>query len=382
MNNRLCIVDGENQAKPMYRKKSVLIGLLLLIVFVFAGCYSSEEKAMEVKYKKQAKLNAVNYIKEKYGFEATVKSLQVPRLGEFDPFPDNDVFVMMEWKGVEFNVRIAGDEETSEGFDNYQQEEILSALKDEVNTLTGIDAEDAFAVYGDYMEYEVGMKSWNGLVAPYFTGNNLKEVLTGGYVKPDVTITYINQAIAGIDVKKIKEQTGINQLLFVDYDSKEHYEAIVRSAKGYNGTALQPIWDTKRNLPYINEYLTVEYEEATYVDCEKKIVDGILFITEFPEETVTVEKLSGFTDGFVKKNAEFVFDVYALETESDIVHVFVPTEALSETGRKTPGLATAKGAKEIHVSSDLTVDGKYVGGPLYTRDYEGSIEFSVYVTTD
>ena len=201
-------------------------------------------------------------------------------------------------------------------------------------------------------------------------------------MKPDVTITYINQEIAGIDVEKIKEQTGINQLLFVDYDRKEHYEDVVRSAKGYNGTALQPIWDTKRNLPYINEYLTVEHKETTYVYCEKKVVDGILFVTEFPAEAVTVEKLSGFTDGFTKKNAELVFDVYVLETESDIVHVFVPTEALSETGKKTPGLVTVKGAKEIHVSSDLTVDGKYVGGTLYTRDYEGPIEFSVYVTAD
>ncbi len=365
--------------KQMYRKNCVLIGLLMLAVFVFAGCYSFEEKALEKDYKKQAEVNAVNYIKEKYGFEATVKSVQVPRLGEFDPFPGSAVFVAMEWADDEFVVRIAGDEETSEGFDNYQQEEILSALKDEVDALTGIDAEDAFAVYGDYMEYEVGKKSWNGLVAPYFTGENLNEVLTGGYVKPDVTIIYINQEIAGIDVDKIKEQTGINQLLFVDYDSKEHYEDVVRSAKGYNGTALRPIWDTKQNLPFINEYLTVEYKEVAYVSCEKKVVDGILFITELPGETVTVEKLSGFTDGFTKKNAEFVFDVYALETESDIVHVFVPTEALSETGKKTPGLVAVKGTKEIHVSSDLTVDGKYVGGTLYTRDYEGPIEFSVYM---
>lgn len=368
--------------KQTYQKSGVLIGLLMLAVFVFAGCYSFEEKALETDYKKQAKVNAVNYIKEKYGFEATVKSVQVQRLGELDPFPGSAVFVTMEWADDEFVVRIAGDKETSEGFDNYQQEEILSALRDEVDILTGIDAEDAFAVYGDYMEYEVGKKSWNGLVAPYFTGENLKEVLTGGYVKPDVTITYINQEIAGVDAEKIKEQTGINQLLLVDYDSKEHYEAVVRSAEGYNGTALRPIWDTKRNLPYINEYLTVEYEETTYVNCEKKIVDGILFVTESRSETVTVEKLSGFTDGFTKKNAELVFDVYALETESDIVHVFVPTEALSETGRKTPGLVAVKGAKEIHVSSDLTVDGKYVGGTLYTRDYEGPIEFSVYVTAD
>ncbi|MBQ9768400.1 MAG: hypothetical protein IJW37_09890 [Lachnospiraceae bacterium] len=365
--------------KLMYRKNGVLIGLLLLVAFVFAGCYSFEEKALEAEYKKQAEVNAVNYIKEKYGFEAKVKSVMVPRLGEFDPFPDNDVFVTMEWEDEEFIVRIAGDVVTSEGFDNYQQEEILSALKDELDTLTGITSEEVFAVYGDYREYVVGKKSWNGLVAPYFTGENTNEILTGGYERPEVMVTYINQEIAGIDAEEIKAQTGIEQLLFVDYDSKEHYKAILQSSEETNGTSLIPIWDTKRNLPYINEYLTVEYEETTYVNCEKKIVDGILFITEYPEETVTVEKLSGFTNSFNQKNSELVFDVYALETESDIVHVFVPIEALAEIGRKTPGFAAMTGTKEIHVSSDLTADGKYVGGTIYTRNYEGPIEFSVYV---
>lgn len=67
--------------KQMYRKKGVLIGLLFLAVFAFAGCYSPEEKALELEYKKQAKVNAVNYIKEKYGFEAAVKSASVQRGG-------------------------------------------------------------------------------------------------------------------------------------------------------------------------------------------------------------------------------------------------------------------------------------------------------------
>lgn len=368
--------------KQRNRKTGVLIGVLFLITFVFAGCYSAEEKALEKAYKKQAKVNAVNYIKEKYGFEATVKSVQVPRLGEVDPFPANNVFVTMERDNEEFIVRIAGDEVTSEGFDNYQQEEIVSALKNELDTLTGIISEEVFAVYGDYMEYEAGKKTRNGLVAPYFTGENLKDVLTGGSVKPDVMVAYINRELEGIDAEEIKAQTGINQFLFVDYDSKEHYEAILQWAEEADGTSLGMIWDTKQNLSYINEYLTVKSKETTYVSCEKKMVDGMLFVTEHPEETVTVEKLSGFTNEFTQKNSKLVFDVYTLETESDIVHVFVPMELLAEIGRKTPGLTGMTGEKVIHVSSDLTADGKYVGGIIYMRNYEGPVEFSVYVTTD
>ena len=365
--------------KHMYRKKGLVIGLLLLIVFCFAGCYSFEEKVLEAEYKKQVKVNAVNYIKEKYGFEAKVKSVWVRRLGEFDPVPDSDVFVTMKWADDEFVVRIAGDIETSEGFDNYQQEEVLSALKDEMDTLTGIDSEEVFVVYGDYSDAAVESKTLNGLVAPYFTGENLNEILTGGYVKPVVMMTYINQEIEEIDVEKIKEQTGIKQFLFVDYGSKEYYETITQPEKGLSGTSWNWVWSLNRNLPYINEYLMVEYEEITYVNCEKKIVDGILFVTESPSETVTVEKLSGFTRSFTQKNARLVFDVYALKTDADKVHVYVPAEALSEQGKKTPEFVIMKGFGKEYWASDPTSDGKYVGTTFYMRQYEGACEFSVYV---
>lgn len=366
--------------KQIYRKKGVLIGLLLLAVFAFAGCYSPEEKALELKYKKQAKVNAVNYIKEKYGFEATVKSASVQAggadFGIVDPHPSELVFVTMEYGDDEFVVRIVGDEETSEGSDNYQEEEILSALKEELDTLTGIDSEEVFAVYGEEWTSRTEKNGPNGLVAPYFTGENLKEILTSSHLSTDVEIVYINQEIEGIDVEKIKEQTGVNQFLFVDYDSKAHYEAILQSEECR-------IWDTNRNLLYINEYLKVDSKETKYVNCEKKMVDGIWFVTEHPGETVTVEKLSGFSDNFIKKNAKLVFDVYSLDTESDIVHVFVPIEELPKLGRDTPEFVVQEDGKEDYgVSAHLTDDGKYVGTTIYMRNHEGAVEFSVYVWED
>lgn len=374
-----CMENTRNK-KTKAQKKGLTTGLLLLTVFSLAGCYSPEEKALEKKYKKQAKVNAVNYIQDKYGFSATVKSASVQPggndFGIVDPHPTRLVFVTMEYEGDEFVVRIVGDEETTDGSDNYQREEILSALKSELDTLTGVDAEEVFAVYGEESEYKMERNSRNGLVAPYFNGENLKEILTSSHLNTNVAVTYINQEIEGFDVDKIKEQTGVNQFLFVDYDSKAHYDAIMNSKE-------KSIWDTKQNLPYINEYLNVEYKETEYVNCEKKTVDGILFVTEYPEETVTVEKQSGFSDGFVKKNAKLVFDVYMLDTESDIVHVFVPVEALSGMGRKTTGFVVQEDGKEDYRgSARLTSDGKYAGTTIYMRDHEGAIEFSVYVMED
>lgn len=123
----------------------------------------------------------------------------------------------------------------------------------------------------------------------------------------------------------------------------------------------------------------MEYEDTTYVNCQKKIVDGVLFVTESLSETVTVEKLSGFTHSFTQKDSRLVFDVYALNTDTDKVHVYVPAEALSEQGRKTPEFVIMKGGGKEYWVSDPTSDGKYVGTTFYMRNYEGACEFSVLV---
>ena len=194
-----------------WMKKKITIGLLLLVMATLTGCYSIEERALVSEYKKQAKINAVDYVKDKYGFTATAKSALVQKGGTqfdaLDPFPTSVVFVTMEYGDKEFVVKILGDSATTQGVDNYQQEEILVALKEELDTLTGVMSEDVFVVYGDEMEYNVSESERNGLVAQYFDGKNLKEIFEGNIVTTDVSVSYINQEIEKFDVEKIKEQS-------------------------------------------------------------------------------------------------------------------------------------------------------------------------------
>ena len=368
----------DNHRNMQWLKKSITIGLFLLMPVAFAACYSKEERALVREYKSQAEINAVDYVKDKYGFTATVKSASVQKGGSWfdalDPFPTQVVFVTMEYGGEEFTVKTFGDRPTAEGFDNYQQEEILAALKEELDTLTGVVSEDVFVAYGDELAYNVTEAERNGLVAQYFDGQNLKEIFTGNYVTTDVSASYINQEIENFDVERIMEQTGINQLLFVDYDSKDSYDTILKSRDSQK-------LDTNQNLPYINEYLAVNSGETKYVSCEKKMVDGILFVTEYPEETVTVNKLSGFSDNFSKKNVKLVSDVYSLNTESDIVFVFMPVEQLSLGRDDRPGIVVQEAGEEEYTSAFFTDDGKYVGVQIYTGDYEDAVEFAAYVPT-
>lgn len=368
----------DNHRNIQWLKKSIIIGLFLLMPVAFAACYSKEERALVREYKKQAKINAVDYVKDKYGFTATVKSASVQKGGSWfdalDPFPTQVVFVTMEYKDKEFVVKILGDSATTQGFDNYQQEEILKALKEELDTLIGVVSEDVFVVYGEEVSSEVGESGRNGLVAQYFDGKNLKEIFTGNHVPTDVTVSYINQEIENFEVERIIEQTGINQFLFIDYDSKDNYDTIVESMESQ-------ILVTHQNLPYINKYLDVRSWETKYVSCEKKTVDGILFVTEYPEETVTVEKKTGFSDNFSKKDTKLVSDVYSLDTESYIVFVFMPVEQLVLERNDRPRIVVQEAGEEEYTSTFFTDDGKYVGVEIYMGEHEDAVEFAAYVTT-
>lgn len=371
-------MEMDNHRNIQWLKKSITIGLFLLMPVAFAACYSKEERALVREYKSQAEINAVDYVKDKYGFMATVKSASVQKGGRWfdalDPIPTKVVFVTMKYGGEEFTVKTFGDRPTAEGFDNYQQEEILAALKEELDTLTGVVSEDVFVAYGDELAYNVTEVERNGLVAQYFDGKNLKEIFTGNHVTTDVSASYINQEIENFDVERIMEQTGINQLLFVDYDSKDSYDTILKSRDSQK-------LDTHRNLPYVNEYLDVYSGETKYVGCEKKMVDGVLFVTEYPEETVTVEKKTGFSDNFSKKNVKLVSDVYSLNTESDIVFVFMPVEQLSLGRDDRPRIVVQEAGEEEYTSAFFTDDGKYVGVQIYMRDHEDAVEFAAYVPT-
>lgn len=351
---------------------------VLASVTIFAGCYSAEERAQAKAYEKQGKKNAENYIKEKYGFEAKVTDAVCQRLGEFDPSPSESVFVTMEYDGRLFLVKIDGDVETTEGVDNYQCREIGAALEKKLEEVTGLTTEEAFAVYGAYKDYGGVRDKKNGLVAPYFDGTNFTEVFNDGYERPSVVVSYINQELETIDVDAVKKAIGVEVLLFADYDSKAHYETITQPWYNAEGTPID--WDIKRHIPYINEYLTADSKETVYTNCEKKGADGILLVTENREEAATAEKISGFTGGFEKDGYKLISDVYRLETDSAEVRICIPAELFGNTGKRTPGILVRNNGKSCRTFDDLTDDGKFVSTTVDAEEYEGPIEFAVYVT--
>ena len=113
-------------------KKTFLFSLLFVsLILVLSGCFETkEEKVKRKEYSKQASTNAVNYVKNKYGFTPKVVSTNCT-------FDSSDMFlsncndttnVILEYNGKKFHVFIDGSKESTEGKDNYQYDEIVNDL--------------------------------------------------------------------------------------------------------------------------------------------------------------------------------------------------------------------------------------------------------------
>lgn len=369
----------------MKNRSSSFFGILLVLLFsavLLTGCnYTKEEQNVMQEYEVQGETNALKYIKQKYGFDATVIDSYCDKKGEHavDLTPDatGDVYVTMKHNGKEFLVYISGTEESSEGLDNYQLGEITSAIKQKLHDCTGVPAEDIFIRYGKFRTFN---KSEDGMISTFFDGENLSEVMAD--VSPAAVVSYINQDVSAIDMDQVVEETGISYYLLVDYDSKEHYETIKRPYYNLAGSPIHA--DVEENMIYINGY-RIKAAEDKYVAFEKTIIDDMILITQNPEEEVLVRKTTmddvSKWNGRGFQNAKQVFDAYSLETDSQQVDIYIPVDKLSTKRLESVSLAI-RYQREGNTDYDVlftnrTDDGKYVYGTVDTSGCT-DIKFSVF----
>jgi len=368
-------------------KRNILMGITCFSLFSFIGCgYTDEEKQEMKEYAEQGKSNALNYIKEKYGFDATVTEVKNDKftsfLPELSPDPTGDVFVTMEYNEKSFMVFVSGEEETTEGLDNYQLEEISSALQEKLYDITGLPIEELFVCYG---EFETMKNNLNGMINTYFDGENLSEIMEEE--AEAAAVSYINQDVSAIDMDVVAEQTGILEYLFVDYTNKEQYASIKSPYYNIAGSPIDS--DVEDNMHCINGYRVTSVIEDAYVEYKKTIIDDIILITENPEAEVSIEKTT-IDDasqwngkGFI--NAKQIFDAYALHTDASKVYVFIPMDKFYTEGMKQVSMVKqfSNDGNVVYknVLGGLTDDEKYLHGVIYTEDYT-DIKISVFMNED
>lgn len=152
------------------RSRCIYVLLILLLLFLPTGCYSSEEKKLAEQYRKQGEINAINYIKKKYGFNVEVKSIEEETFcsnlwGCLDSSPSGNVTLKLNANKKDFYVYITGKEESVDGSDSYQKDEIEKDFIEFLKNSISIDLYD----------YSIGFNK-NGIKEYY--DNNLEDFIS------------------------------------------------------------------------------------------------------------------------------------------------------------------------------------------------------------
>lgn len=134
--------------------------MTLFFLLFFSSCgYSKEEKQYMKQIEESGKVNAINYIRDKYGFTPEITSVEICKDGpDGDPFPsaNGDVRVTMNHESKTFTVKISGENPVEisgekpeeEGRDDYQYDQITQDAKEYFEMLLGCD------IYDFYLEYK------------------------------------------------------------------------------------------------------------------------------------------------------------------------------------------------------------------------------------
>ena len=201
-------------------------GTGLLVLLMVLGCMYighnivsriRQEKAEQEQNTKtwtaQACQNAQEYIFQKYGFHAEIVSTEQDwNHGVFggSGLMLSDILVRMQYQGKSFDVAIDGKTPNTNGFDSYQTEEILNAVRTECEkAVSGVC--DIVLNKGQFAFKELESEP---LFSAYFDGENAPELLG----KSEITAEYLNTDLS--DLQNYPQFRRFNSLLFVSCRSE------------------------------------------------------------------------------------------------------------------------------------------------------------------
>jgi len=299
--------------------KKGIFALLVMSSIVFIGCgYTKEEKELMDKYEEIGESNAIKYVENKYGFTPKVietkNTYNEPGIvPDFSPMPNGTVLVTMEYDDKEFEVEITGEEESLEGADNYQKDEILAYLNDYVVEHYPMVEEAEFyeLEQDDYYFYEL------------LTGDNFKDYVEDYYV----AIKLCDKDVSEFPVAEFGAESNCSEISVLNYRDKDKMPLLFNSG----------IWtssggpDMDSILPYISQYewydpsdgetivqdVYIEYNEDIVV-CT--LVDEPVYVTEVDQEVSNKDLL---------RNQTFVA-AYKIQSNAEDVWVYVPHSMVDE----------------------------------------------------
>ncbi|MGL5675971.1 MAG: hypothetical protein ACRDDX_06140 [Cellulosilyticaceae bacterium] len=357
--------------------RKAMISLICLLCVLLTGCYTKEEKALAKQYTQQAKINATNYIKEKYGFKPKILGAQEDTMWNgWREVPRSGVVVQMKYKERKFLVRISGGKETTEGRDNYQRQDIQKDVEWLIEDELGVEPYRVGLDYGSYETYErffVDESNKVGLVETYYDGTNLKEVLDEG------SSHCVAEFIDGPDLSLIEGENTFQEyrdkmtILLVNYKDTSGYNRV--DTHYYNILKSQ---GTDRclyeNAYYIKEALQIEQDDEIYYDLQVQGSKDFDYYAVGEERDVVIGEMKQEIDieEFRREWVEglkMCTDIYQITSKADEVYIYIPEDLVRGYDKDdlAIGLILSEGGEIRYLTYDLELSRV---GDLYVKRFE------------
>lgn len=325
--------------------------LVFLLLFLLVGCgYTEEEKALMQTYKQNGEINAVDYIKEKYGIDARVldsRALTVDPgpVPDFSPSPSGMVDVHMEYENRNFQVRISGEELNTDGKDDYQKEEIETAFKKSLMQDLKIEISEISVQYADDCLVDLTFYDVDSFLEELKNHYLVSIVVKTLDDLPDKTISNIHSDNLELLVVACQDEDALSSLDHFDYLTKQGYkqnfynvDALNNKMREYSLFMKGHIFRDMNGEVDIKRYARQETAEGFYLVYEEKphSEDVSLNVTDEMKSIKEWNQNAGLVEGYPAfSNPKYIGKSYEVEFgDAATIQVYINKNAIEETQKE------------------------------------------------
>lgn len=368
----------------MTKKRKIALTVFIIILVLLCGykvfTILKEKHDTKVMYD-FAYSNAQRNIRDKYGFDFELYESDWDKNANPDCAKLGCMWFTAKHDGREFQVISSCLAEDPVSLDDYQYDEIKSALLDEVSKeLPG----------GKYVDCEIAQRSpWDtffGFSAfnTFYDGNNLDEVL--GNVFGNISAVFADTEFSNVPIADRLQALNIDFEL-TSFDTEEHLEEFCqKSSESY----IDEYYRFKLFAPYITDHYEIKDGEVKRLDIKFQECGDFMYARfsdhwDFPvsEETEVKEQY------FVSQNFEYYGEGEYVSKPitgeyyfgSWNVYIYYPLEALKDYDLENIGVAWYSHSGQTNnrnIEKRITVCGDYA---VFSLPF-GQISFMLVDTSD